>query len=111
MPFFAEEHADERDGPLDVQMGLLIDMTQVFEALDVGFTFLCRFARFLTGNRVFVTSFCLEIPVVSYALATANSSRKPDQAFAERQYSHLGLDTREYAVWRGSEMPENANFI
>ena len=48
MPFFAEEHADERDGPLDVQMGLLIDMTQVFEALDVGFTFLCRFARFLT---------------------------------------------------------------
>ena len=37
VPFFAEEHADERDGPLDVQMGLLIDMTQVFEALDVGF--------------------------------------------------------------------------
>ena len=35
--FFAEPEADERDGPLQEAMGLLIDINQVFEALDHGF--------------------------------------------------------------------------
>ena len=37
VPFFAEPDADDRDGPLREAMGLLIDISQVFEALDYGF--------------------------------------------------------------------------
>ena len=35
--FFAEEGVDDRDGPLSDAMGFLVDMAQVFEALDYGF--------------------------------------------------------------------------
>ena len=37
MPFFREPGVEERDGPLPEARGLLIDMAQTFEALDVGF--------------------------------------------------------------------------
>jgi hypothetical protein len=37
VPFFAEPGNEEQDGPLRDARGLLTDMAQVFEALDVGF--------------------------------------------------------------------------
>ena len=35
--FFAEKEADDRDGPLSDALGFLVDIAQVFEALDYGF--------------------------------------------------------------------------